>query len=481
MPRPAATPKRTAARKTAQKSGAKQAPARKKSPARKTTAGKAPPRKTAKKTSKKAARKKAPARQPASRKKSASKTAKKTAKKAVKQVAKPTANPTASGATPLTATKLPPLTSLSPSRFKTVDILELQTSAARSLAELKGVVQAIPNQRMLINTLGLQDAKESSEIENIFTSLASLFTGDAGQPDVVDPATKEVLRYRDALDAGYRLLRERGLITTATLVAIQRELVQNEAGIRRQPGTVISDSAGRVVYTPPQEYDQIVPLLAELEQFINDDSLFQADPLVKMALIHWQFEAIHPFYDGNGRTGRILNVLFLVQKGLLGIPVLYLSRYIVEHKAEYYRLLQTVRTEDAWEDWVTYMLSAVESTARRTIVTIGQIRDALRDLKTLIRTDFHFYSQDLVNNLFTHPYTTVAYIERDLKVSRPTATRYLESLVDAGILHRRRAGRTNLYINHRLEAILTAISESPADQPASDAILAPRPPKSEPT
>jgi cell filamentation protein, protein adenylyltransferase len=209
-----------------------------------------------------------------------------------------------------------------------------------------------------------------------------------------------------------------------------------------------------VVYTPP-EPSEIIALMTDLERFINDEALFDADPLIKMALIHHRFETIHPFYDGNGRTGRIINILYLVKHGLLDTPVLYMSRYIVRTKPDYYRLLQSVRDEDTWEEWVTYVLTAVEDTAREGIATVIAIRAALLDTKHRIRDAFRFYSQDLINNLFTHPYTKIQLIERDLKVSRLTATKYLDALTEAGFLEKQKVGRSNYYINVVLTAILT--------------------------
>ena len=210
--------------------------------------------------------------------------------------------------------------------------------------------------------------------------------------------------------------------------------------------------------------DRVVALMGDLERFINDDELFEADPLIKMALIHHQFETIHPFYDGNGRTGRIVNVLYLVKQGLLETPVLYLSRHIVRTKVDYYRLLQAVRDDDAWEDWVMYMLVAVEETAREAISIIGGIKRALMDYKHRIRADYRFYSQDLINNLFTHPYTKIQFVEQDLKVSRLTATRYLDALSEGGFLLKRKVGRSNFYINVALNAILTGEAMQPAPQ-----------------
>ncbi|MCC6242036.1 MAG: Fic family protein, partial [Gemmatimonadaceae bacterium] len=233
----------------------------------------------------------------------------------------------------------------------------------------------------------------------------------------------------------------------------------NTAGFRALPGTTLKDGMGRVVYTPPQAHGEIVALMRDLETFINDDAAFDADPLIKMAIVHHQFESIHPFYDGNGRTGRIVNVLYLVNKGLLDIPVLYLSSYIVRSKPDYYRLLQAVRNShdapEVWEAWVLYLLDAVETTAQHTICTITDIKTALLDYKHRIRSTFKFYSQDLINNLFMHPYTKIDFVERDLEVSRLTATKYLDALSGAGFVQKVKVGRSNYYINVALNAILT--------------------------
>ncbi len=348
-----------------------------------------------------------------------------------------------------------PLHSLAPSRFETPAILKKLASASRKLAELKGAAGSIPRQSILINTLSMQEAKDSSEIENIVTTHDELFQEDLSPTSALSPAAKEVLRYREALWQGFKLVRDTGLLTKNHIVEIQAVLEENNAGFRKVPGTSLKDGAGHTVYTPPQDHDSILALMTDLERFINDSDLFDADPLIKMALIHHQFESIHPFYDGNGRTGRIINVLYLVQQGLLDIPVLYLSRSIMHTKAEYYRLLQSVRTEDTWEAWVLYLLTAVEDTATLAIATIKQIKDALQDYKHRIRATHKFYSQDLINNLFTHPYTKIEFIERDLKVSRLTATRYLEALVNTGFLQKRKVGRYNYFINPVLTTILT--------------------------
>ena len=349
---------------------------------------------------------------------------------------------------------LSPLEHLSPARFDAPAILKRLASSSRALAELKGLAASIPNQGILINTLGLQEAKDSSEIENIVTTHDELFKDDVLPEAFANPAAKEVLRYRQALRAGFAQVRASGLLTANHITQIQGELERNNAGFRKLPGTALKDGGGHTVYTPPQDPAQIIELMRGLERFINMPELFPADPLIKMALIHHQFESIHPFYDGNGRTGRIVNVLYLVKEGLLDIPVLYLSSHIVRTKADYYRLLQTVREQDRWEEWVLYMLEAVEVTAGQTIATIHAIKAAVFDYKHRIRSGFKFYSQDLINNLFTHPYTKIELLQRDLGVSRVTATKYLDALAEGGFVRKHKVGRSNYYINLALNAVL---------------------------
>lgn len=350
--------------------------------------------------------------------------------------------------------QITPLEQLDPARFDTPVILKKLASSSRRLAELKGIAGSIPNQGILINTLGLQEAKDSSEIENIITTHDELFKDDVLPEAFANPAAKEVLRYRQALRVGYEQVKHSGLLTANHIIEIQAELERNNAGFRKLPGTALKDGGGNTIYTPPQDPEEIVTLMSDLERFINDAELFAVDPLIKMALIHHQFESIHPFYDGNGRTGRILNVLYLVKEGLLDIPVLYLSSHIVRTKADYYRLLQIVRVEDRWEDWVLYMLEAVEQTAVQTIATIQAIKAALHDYKHRIRAEYKFYSQDLINNLFTHPYTKIEFVQRDLQVSRITATKYLEALTEGGFVQKQKMGRGNYYVNIALNAIL---------------------------
>ena len=349
---------------------------------------------------------------------------------------------------------LPLLDSLPPARFEEPVILKAVARAARQLAELKGVVATIPSQAMLINTLALQEAKDSSAIENIVTTQDQLFRDEASSEAQRRPAAKEVLRYRQAIRVGHDLVSASGMITNRHLLRIHSVLKLDSAGFRLLPGTTLRDGAGRIVYTPPQDAGEIRRLMRDLERFLNVDPAYPADPLIRMAIAHHRFESIHPFHDGNGRTGRILNVLYLVKEGLLDVPVLSMSRQIVRSKARYYELLQGVRESDRWEEWVLYLLDAVETTAREGIATVTAIRLAFLDLKHQIRDTHRFYSQGLVNNLFAHPYTKVQFVEHDLGISRLTATRYLDALAADGILKKRKVGRTNFYMNVRLLAIL---------------------------
>lgn len=338
---------------------------------------------------------------------------------------------------------------------ETKAVLKKCASAGRLLAELKGVSQSLPNREILINTLSLQEAKDSSAIENIVTTHDDLFMGDLFPESVGNLAAKEVQNYIQALKTGFGIVNDSGLITLRTIQMIQEELEHNRAGFRKLPGTELrNDATGETVYTPPQHPETILSLMSGLESFINGSEFDGLDPLVRMALLHHQFESIHPFYDGNGRTGRILNVLFLVKSGLLDIPVLYLSRYFIRDKVRYYRELQKVRAEGDWEAWLLYMLEAVEATARLTLSQVDAIKIAFDDYKQQIRKDFpKLYSQDLVNNLFNHPYTKIEFIERDLGVSRLTATKYLDSLSET-FLTKQKVGRNNYYVNRALFAIL---------------------------
>jgi Fic family protein len=245
------------------------------------------------------------------------------------------------------------------------------------------------------------------------------------------------------------------LLTNNTILKIQERLEKNKAGFRKVPGTVLKNaSTGEIVYEPPQNYDTIVQLMKNLEQFINNDSINDLDPLIKMAIIHLQFESIHPFYDGNGRTGRIINILYLITKGLLNLPILYLSNYIIKNKPKYYELLQSVRTENRWEEWLIYIIESVEKTSEDTIALISQIKLQMQSMKITLRENYKFYSQDLLNNLFKHPYSKIEFVVRDLQVSRLTAANYLNQLSNDGILRKEKLGKSNYYINEKLFELL---------------------------
>lgn len=335
-----------------------------------------------------------------------------------------------------------------PVDLETKEVLRKVAAAHRYLAELKGVAATIPNENILINTLVLQEAKDSSAIENIITTNDELFRAELFEK-FAGPAQKEVQNYARALRYGFAEARRHGLLTNHLILEIQEILESNRAGFRRLPGTTIKNQqTGEVVHTPPQDYDTIVSLMTNLEKIINDDESWPVDGLIKMAVLHVQFESIHPFYDGNGRTGRILNILYLVNKDLLRLPILYLSRYIIRTKSDYYRLLQRVRDHEDWEAWVLYMLDGVEKTARESIDTVNRIKTLMQDYKRRIRDQFpKMYSQDLLNNLFRHPYTKIEFLMTDLQVGRITATRYLDRLSEAGFLEKQKVGRSNYYLN----------------------------------
>ncbi|OGS71083.1 MAG: addiction module protein [Flavobacteria bacterium RIFCSPLOWO2_12_FULL_35_11] len=340
--------------------------------------------------------------------------------------------------------------------IETKKVLKKLASAHRALAELKGIVSSIPNENILINTLGLQEAKDSSAIENIITTHDDIFKAELNLDGFKSLNAKEVQNYISALKKGFGLITKNKILTNNDIIAIQSELEKNNAGFRKVPGTALKNSTtGEIIYIPPQDYDTILDLMTNLEQYINDESMSEFDTLVKMAIIHYQFESIHPFYDGNGRTGRIINVLYLVMNDLLNLPVLYLSRYIIEHKADYYKLLQEVRETDNWENWVIYILDSVEQIAKETIILIGKIRDLIYEYKNLLRNNYKFYSQDLLNNLFKHPYTKIEFIENDLGVSRITASKYLNRLAKDKVLKKQKLGTGNYYINEKLIKILT--------------------------
>lgn len=354
-----------------------------------------------------------------------------------------------------------------PYDLETKAVLRQANKANRKLAELKGVAQTIPNERILISSLTLQEAKDSSAVENIVTTQDDLYRAglDAGFT-LIGAATKEVLFYREAINEGFKLVRNKNILTLNDIKRIQEVLEQNSAGFRTTPGTQLKRSSdGAVIYTPPQDGQLIVELMSNLEQFINDDELCPIDPLVKMAIIHHQFESIHPFYDGNGRTGRIANILYLVTSGLLDLPILYLSRYITHNKAEYYERIQAIRNATGdnsaqWEEWILYMLRGVEQTAEETITLVKNIGNLMTKYKNIIRPAFgRKYSHELLNGLFYHPYTKIGHLESNMQVSRQTAAKYLDKLASLGLLQKERMGKENYYINTQLMELFLTFSE----------------------
>lgn len=332
-------------------------------------------------------------------------------------------------------------------------VLRQCITARAAVAELKQAAALIPNPAVLINTLPLLEAQASSEIENIVTTADRLFR-HAQDGDRADPATREALRYGRALWEGTKTLERRPL-TTRTAEAICTQIKGVEMRVRTLPGTALAnDATGAVIYTPPDGEARLRNLLANWEHFLHDDT--GLDPLVRMAIAHYQFEAIHPFTDGNGRTGRVLNSLFLVEQGLLGQPVLYLSRYIVAHKADYYRLLLEVTRDGAWEPWLLYVLRGVEETARWTVDKIGAVRAlAAATADYVRRATPKVYSRELVDVIFEQPYCRIANVVDRGIAKRETASRYLGVLAEAGVLREVVVGRDKLFLHPRLLDLLT--------------------------
>jgi len=346
---------------------------------------------------------------------------------------------------------LPPRTEL-----ETKAVLKALVGARTALAELKQAGELIPNQAILINTLPVLEARASSAIENIVTTADRLFRFAQDETsEQADPATKEALRYQSALMQGLRVLAKKP-VTTTMAVDICRTLRGIAVDIRKTPGTALTNqSTGKIVYTPPEGQDRLRDLLANWERFLHDES--DLDPLIRMAVGHYQFEAIHPFTDGNGRTGRILNLLFMVEQRLLDQPVLYLSRAIIRRRTDYYRLLNAVTTDDAWEPWVLFMLDAVQGTATWTTAKIRAIRELLRRASAHVREHASaLYSRELVELVFEQPYSRIANVVDAGIAKRQTASVYLKALCDVGVLREVKAGREKLFIHPNLITLLTA-------------------------
>lgn len=341
--------------------------------------------------------------------------------------------------------------------LETKSILKKLKEAHRNLAELKGRAGTIPNQGILIDTLILQEAAASSEIENIVTTQDELYQIDFRKNRYPTPEAKEVALYSSAMAQGMEQLKaKKGLILNNLIISIFQTLKKTTGDFRKNPGTALkNEQTGEIVYVPPQSTIDIRHHMNALETFINQPLPDHVDPLVAMALIHHQFESIHPFPDGNGRIGRILNVLFLCKMELLDIPILYVSRYITRNKSEYYRLLQHTRDTEEWEPWILYMLQAVSETAAATNILVQDIRDLMQEYKIRLRGEHgKIYSQELINNLFRHPYTRIEYIMDEVGVSRQTAGRYLNQLADHGLLEKLKIGTNNYYVNAPLVALL---------------------------
>jgi len=342
---------------------------------------------------------------------------------------------------------------------ETIKILKQENKSRSALAELKGIAKIIPNQSILINAIILQEAQGSSEIENIITTQDELYKAISGSRKINDPATKEVLYYREALYYGFKKIKERNILTENDIINLQRMLIKNDAGIRKTPGTsLINDNTNKVIYTPPQTAYVINDLLSNLVKYLNNED----ESLSKMAILHYQFESIHPFYDGNGRTGRIVNILYLILKSYLDIPILYLSSYIIENKSDYYRLLGEVTTQGNWEDWIIYILKGIEIVARETIDKILLIKDLLNETVYDVKISLpRIYSKELVEELFVHPYCKIDFFVNAIGIERKAASRYLKNLEDIGVLKQYKTGREKIFINIKLLDILK--SSNPGD------------------
>lgn len=337
--------------------------------------------------------------------------------------------------------------------LETKAILKKVNSANKALAALNGAVNAIPNDKILIQGIVLQEARLSSEIENIVTTNDELYRAAANQEFDSDPQSKEILRYREALWHGIKRLKKQPL-STSLFVEIVEIIKNSNIGIRRTPGTTVINAATKEpIYTPPEGENIIREKLANLERFIHEEN--DLDPLVKLAVMHYQFEAIHPFIDGNGRTGRIINILYLVEKGLLTSPILFLSRRILQTRSIYYEGLQNVTEKGAWEAWILYMLDAIEITATETLEKVHSIQRAMEEAQRLIQEKApNLQHKGLVEAIFHHPYCKIQFLIDAGIAKRQSAARYLQALESIGILNNMKIGRENYYINKNLVKIL---------------------------
>ncbi len=340
-------------------------------------------------------------------------------------------------------------------KVETIKILRQLNKASSALAELKGVAKTIPNQSILINAIVIQEAKDSSEIENIITTQDELYKALTINSSNISAGTKEVVNYRKAIYKGINIIEEQGFLRVNDIIGIQKELIDNTAGIRSTPGTVLkNDKTGEIVYTPPQDKNEILDLLSNFIEHYNQNES-DLSPLINLAILHYQFESIHPFYDGNGRSGRILNILYLILNNLIDNPILYLSSFIINNKPDYYRLLNQTNKSGNWEEWILFMLSAVESTSIQTIKKIAAIHNLLeRTILTVQKSSPKIYKKELVELLFEQPYSKIEFVVNRLQVERKAASRYLKELERIGILKSQKVGRETLYINQNLIEIL---------------------------
>ncbi len=348
--------------------------------------------------------------------------------------------------------------------IETRAILKKCVTARSALAALQQAAALIPNQDVLINSIPLREAKDSSAIENIVTTNDKLFRFANADPEAADPATKETLRYRTALLKGYQDIRERPL-TTRTATTICRAIKGIDLDIRRTPGTTLSNqTTGKTVYTPPEGEALLREKMSNWERFLHEQH--DIDPVVRMAVGHYQFEAIHPYPDGNGRTGRIINILFLIEQGMLDQPILYLSRYINEHREDYYRLLLDVTIRGAWEPWILYMLAAIEETSAWTWTKIRAIKQQMEEtVRHVAIARPKTYSRELIEVIFVQPYCRTNDLVKLGIGTRKTAAKYLGDLVSAGVLQERKEGREKLYINTKfLDLLMSDSNEATAYQ-----------------
>jgi len=345
-----------------------------------------------------------------------------------------------------------PLLPISIEKIETLAVLRKEAQARQVLAELKGFAPSIPNQNILINAIVIQEAQESSAIENIITTQDELYSSLVIQPAKMNVSSKEVLNYREAVYKGCEIIKNRRIVSVSDIVRIQEAIVENNAGIRKLPGTSLVNSVtNKVIFTPPQDYNEICMLLDNFCTYFNNEE----NSLWKMAVLHYQFETIHPFYDGNGRTGRILNILYLLLKNYIDTPILYLSSYIIKTKNRYYSLFQEVQEKGIWENWILYILDGIEETSKNALEKVKSIKNLLEStLENVKKQCPKIYSKEFVEIIFENPYSKIDFLVKKLQINRKTASKYLNELEETGFLSHIQIGKEKIYINKNLMAIL---------------------------